>query len=332
MCDRCLLGKLSKCAWNVASAYLKSAVPRDGAVPGASMAIHTWGDFLNCNSHVHAIITDGCFLPDNSFIGVPGLHAEDLEELFQYEVLKMLKKKGQNQRRHHRKHALLAPHRSHVHVGGRIWPEDENALGNLAKYIARSSFSQERMLYIPAEKSPDGSAKVVYTSKDGNTEQTFDALDWLARLVIHIPNKHEQFVRYNGSNKSRGMRKKAENDDAIPSIAPGELTSKQFRRRWARLIQKIYEVDPLCCPNCGHQMRVISILEAGPTVKKIREHFDLWDVRNHDPPSILNRKFGIGAGLRPEKGRFPCFPGFFRTSAKHFQSIDTFLPISFTIR
>ena len=86
------------------------------------------------------------------------------------------------------------------------------------------------------------------------------------------------------SNKSRGMRKKAGTDDIAPSIAPGESTSKQFRRRWARLIQKIYEVDPLRCPNCQSQMRIISILEASPTVRKILEHLDLWDVRNHDPP------------------------------------------------
>ncbi len=174
----------------------------------------------------------------------------------------------------------------HVHVGGRIRPEDENALGNLAKYIVRAGFSRERMLYIPAEKSADGSAKVVYQSKDGSAEQTFDALDWLARIVVHIPNKYEQLAGYVGfySNKSRGMRKKAETDDAIPSITPGESTSKQFRRRWARLIQKIYEVDPLCCPNCEHQTRVVSILEAGSIVKKILEHLDPWDTRNHDPP------------------------------------------------
>ena len=80
------------------------------------------------------------------------------------------------------------------------------------------------------------------------------------------------------------MRKKAGTDETVQSIAPGEPTSKQFRRRWAMLIQKICEVDPLCCPNCKKQMRIISILEAGPTVKKILEHIDLWDTRNHDPP------------------------------------------------
>ena len=56
------------------------------------------------------------------------------------------------------------------------------------------------MLYIPAGKSADGVAKVVYASKDGKTEQTFDALDWLARIVVHIPNKYEQSVRYFNSS------------------------------------------------------------------------------------------------------------------------------------
>ena len=162
MYDRSLLGKLSKCAWNVASAFLKSAVPRDGAVPGASIAIQTYGDFINCNPHLHAIVTAGCFLPNGSFDGVPGFHAEDLEEAFQYEVLKMLEKEGKIN------DAVIENMLSwrhtgfHVHIGGRIWPEDETALGNLAKYIVRASFSQVRMLYIPAEKSSDGSAKVVY--------------------------------------------------------------------------------------------------------------------------------------------------------------------------
>jgi hypothetical protein len=35
-------------------------------------------------------------------------------------------------------------------------------------------------------------------SKDGNTAKTLDALDWLAQLVTHIPNKSEQIVRYYG--------------------------------------------------------------------------------------------------------------------------------------
>ena len=48
----------------------------------------------------------------------------------------------------------------------------------------------------PAQDSSEGIAKVIYDSKDGKTSKTFDALDWLAQLVTHIPNKGEQMVRY----------------------------------------------------------------------------------------------------------------------------------------
>jgi len=85
---------------------------------------------------------------------------------------------------------------------------------NLARYVVRASFSQERMtpypvrgrLYIPDE------SKVVYQSKDGKEEKVFDALEWLAAMCSHVPNKGEQMVRYYDyySSVSRGRRKKAD--------------------------------------------------------------------------------------------------------------------------
>ena len=73
------------------------------------------------------------------------------------------------------------------------------------------------MTYVPAKDTLNSLAKVIYRSKDGRTSKTFDALDWLAQLVTHIPNKGEQMVRYYGyySNKSRGMRKKAGSADQV---------------------------------------------------------------------------------------------------------------------
>jgi len=51
----------------VITVYLKSTVPYDDAVPGASIAVQTYCDFLNHNPHPHAIVSDGCFLKDGSF-------------------------------------------------------------------------------------------------------------------------------------------------------------------------------------------------------------------------------------------------------------------------
>jgi hypothetical protein len=121
--------------------------------------------------------------------------------------------------------------RFHVHIGERIRPDDEQGLENLARYIIRACFSQERMVYIPAAESTDSTAKVIYTSKDGRTRKTFDALDWLAHLVTHIPGRYEQTVRYYGyySNKSRGLRKKTEAHDDVPAIVKNEMSSKEER-------------------------------------------------------------------------------------------------------
>ena len=44
---------------------------------------------------------------------------------------------------------------SHVHIGERIQPNDEQGLEKLARYIIRACFSQERMVYIPVKKSID---------------------------------------------------------------------------------------------------------------------------------------------------------------------------------
>jgi hypothetical protein len=77
--------------------------------------------------------------------------------------------------------------------GNRISPDDDTAMENLARYIIRASFSQERMRYLDEEGT------VVYTSKDGATTRNFPALEWLAAMCSHIPNRGEQMVRYYGT-------------------------------------------------------------------------------------------------------------------------------------
>jgi hypothetical protein len=90
---------------------------------------------------------------------------------------------------------------------------------------------------------------------------------------------------------SRGKRKKAGADDKIPGILAPELSNRACRRNWARLIQKIYEVDPLVCPRCSGNMKVIAFIEKPDVIKKILKHLGLWHVKRkpqplaHGPPA-----------------------------------------------
>ena len=142
---------------------------------------------------------------------------------------------------------------------------------NIAKSLIRASFSQERMQYLDQEGT------VVYTSKDGATTKNFPALEWLAAMCSHIPNRGEQMVRYYGfySNVSRGKRQKEGLDDAIPCILKPQGNGKAFRKSWARLIQKICEVDPLVCPKCQESMQIISFIEDPSVILDILNHLGL---------------------------------------------------------
>ena len=107
-------------------------------------------------------------------------------------------------------------------------------------------------------------------------------------MCSHIPNRGEQMVRYYGyySNVARGKRKEAGTGDVIPCILEPQGDSKTFRKNWVRLIQKIYEVDPLICPKCQGTMRIISFIEDGHLIRAILEHLGLWLKRSRPPPKI----------------------------------------------
>jgi hypothetical protein len=93
-------------------------------------------------------------------------------------------------------------------------------------------------------------------------------------------------VRYYGyySNVSRGKRQKENQDNLIPYILEPDGSSKEYRKNWARLIQKIYEVEPLTCPKCSGKMKVISVIEDEDVIKKILKHLGLWDQKARPPP------------------------------------------------
>ena len=276
----CVIGLGQGCGWETLKEFFQEAVPEEDAVPGAVIAIHSFGDFLGWHPHLHILCTDGCFYGNGMFRVAPVFELKQLEEIFRHKVFKMLLSKGKITE--DLLDMLMNWRHSgfNVFCGSRIQPGDEKAMENLARYIIRASFSQERMAYLPEE------SKVVYKSKDAKDEKFFDALEWLAAMCSHVPNKGEQMVRYYGyySNVSRGKRKKMDSDELIPSILEPDASSKDNKRNWARLLQKIYEVDPLTCPKCFGKMKIISVIEDEEVIKKILKHLGLWKIKERAPP------------------------------------------------
>lgn len=65
-----------------------------------------------------------------------------------------------------------------VFCGPRIQPGNDQAMENLARYIIRAFFSQEKMTYVRDE------SKVIYRFKDGKEKKTFDGPRMDRRQVL----------------------------------------------------------------------------------------------------------------------------------------------------
>ena len=101
--------------------------------------------------------------------------------------------------------------------------------------------------------------------------RTFTPLEFLAQASVHITNKWEQTTRWLGaySSQTRGAAKRAADDaaqaNAAPTfdISPSDILAEQepqtrSKANWARLMKKFYEIDPLICPKCGSNMKLMA--------------------------------------------------------------------------
>jgi hypothetical protein len=113
-------------------------------------------------------------------------------------------------------------------------------------------------------------------------------LEFIARVVSHIPDKGQVTVRYYGlyANAHRGKIRKASRE-AFPLRIVEEEPRPIPSKGWAEMIRKVYEVDPLVCPECGGQMKVIAFLTDYAVVDRIIDHLKLTFVAERPPPAHL---------------------------------------------
>ena len=90
----------------------------------------------------------------------------------------------------------------------------------------------------------------------GSSPERIDAIEYVARVLCQIPEPTKHQVRYYGyySCAARGKRLKVQRQvqKATAAIGPSEPAplpqTAALRKRWADLLRRVYEVDPLLCP------------------------------------------------------------------------------------
>jgi len=78
-------------------------------------------------------------------------------------------------------------------------------------------------------------------------------------------------------------------EETPPEIPECFVSDKQKRSAWVRLIKKVYGVDPLICPKCQSEMKIVAVIQDPDEVRKILRH--LIKIGRAPPnfdPSTLN--------------------------------------------
>jgi hypothetical protein len=117
----------------------------------------------------------------------------------------------------------------------------------------------------------------------------------LVEVLQHLPDAGARLIRRYGlySSRSRGTwsakphltRLAPEgwkrDHQPLPAVRLGpslqdtpdqSVSAKESRAAWARLLAKVYEVDPLCCTRCGSPMRVLAIITDPHQCLRILHH------------------------------------------------------------
>ena len=289
--DRRLFAEVSRLIYDILREFYHEAAGRP-LLTGIVVAHQTFGDMLRWNPHFHAIVLEGGFDEEGTFVYIPFSGLQSMTEVFRHRVIKLLVEHQLLNEDFARN--LLSWKHSGFSIDNSVRILDTSSQESLAEYIARPPVSLKKIHYEPFKGRV--LFHITYSHYFKQNLHMFAALDFLADLTQHIPPKGLQLIRRYGlyASRTKGRWKEmpwvAERaPEGWKASQPTKSTSEELgyeplsaneeevetnarKRAWARLLAKVYEVDPLLCPKCGAEMKVIAILEDRDEIKHIVRH------------------------------------------------------------
>jgi hypothetical protein len=301
--DRKLFAEISKMIFAMISDFYR-AVAGIEIDTGMVIAHQTFGDMLRWNPHFHAILLEGGFDEDGTFVYLPFSGLEKMTEYFRRTVLRFFSERKLLSEQFSRN--MLSWKHSGFSIDNSVRILDESSRDSLAQYMARPPISLKKIHYEGFK------GRVLfhthYNEYFKENVHMFKACDFLAELTQHIPPKGVQLIRRYGLYSSRikgaweSMPHVAEraptgwkmqhnsqmgtsNPEDFEPFANTDFSedspdARAYKKAWARLLSKVYEIDPMVCPKCGSEMKVIAIIQEPDEIKRILRHL----VKQGRPP------------------------------------------------
>ena len=130
--------------------------------------------------------------------------------------------------------------------------DPETVTKYIGRYLGRPVIATSRI------DKYDGSMVTFHYNRhedDKYVTETIPAIDFIKRLIRHIPEKHFKMIRYGGIY----ARHRKLDSSLRRAISPHKHRIYRSFNQWRTAILSSFGYDPLQCPKCKHQMDLIAL-------------------------------------------------------------------------
>ena len=250
--DRSLLNCLFSAVNSVVSRMFFNMNKSEAFTPGFICVLHTFGRSLQWNPHIHCLITEGGSGNKTPWRKITHFNYRLLRDSFCTALLNELEAKiGKSFKK--TKALIYRDHKNGFYVYAK--PNHCNP-NDIAKYIGR--YLGRPVIATKRIDKYDGDNVTFHYNRHGDEKyivETIPALEFMERLVQHIPEKHFKMIRYYGIY----ARHRESDKHLYRAISKEKHKILLSFNKWRTSILSSFGYDPLKCPCCGQEMLILDI-------------------------------------------------------------------------
>ena len=266
---------------------------------GVITVVHTFGRDMGFNPHVHALIAEGALDKFKQWKKVKYLSYEYLRKAWQKVLLDIFKERfPEDQKIKNLIRYYYQKYKKGFYVNAESKMRNaRHAARYIGRYLARPAIAEYRILEY------DGKT-VRFWYEDHKTkkrqEMRLSVMQFIGRLVMHIPKKHFKMTRRYGLYR-RGFNKRAQKIVSLwkymkkRQLRLIKMKKKKRSLKWRERMIKSFGVDPVICKECGKEMELWEIWHP--------EHDYIFHIEHTDEKGRYRKKYKWEEDPRNERKR-----------------------------
>ena len=250
--DRSLLDCLFHSANSVITRMFYKMNKSKNFTPGFIMVLHTFGRDLKWNPHIHCLISEGGYSDDGFWRNVKHFDYTFLRNAFRTALLNEMESKiGSSFKKVKAK--CYREHQQGFYVYAKPNLCDPRIVVKyIGRYLGRPVIATSRI------DKYDGEMVTFHYNRHEDEqyiEETIPAMEFIQRLIRHIPEKHFKMIRYGGIY----ARHREIDSKLCRAISRSKHHIYRSFNQWRTAILSSFGYDPLVCPDCQHRMEFLEL-------------------------------------------------------------------------